>query len=106
MYWIPKGRQTIKRVFNKCLLCRKLGGLLYPSPTVSDLPEFRVVGGRAFKAAGIDLCGPVYTKVHPKNKEMTKNYISMTTCAASRMMHLVILPDFYNSIFKKSEKIY
>ena len=44
-YWIPKGRQTVKRILNKCLLCRKLEGLPYPSPTVSDLPEFRVVGG-------------------------------------------------------------
>ena len=44
-YWIPKGRQTVKRILNKCLLCRKLEGLPYPSPAVSDLPEFRVVRG-------------------------------------------------------------
>ena len=44
MYWIPKGRQTVKRILNKCLLGRKLGRLPYPSPTESDLPEFRVVG--------------------------------------------------------------
>ena len=74
-------------------MCRKLEGLLYPWPTVSDLSEFRVVGGQVFKAAGVDLCGPVYTKVHPKSKQITKNYISLTTCASSKMMHLEILPD-------------
>ena len=79
-YWIPKGRKIVKRILNKCLLCRKLG-LPYPPPAVSDLPEFRVVGGQAFKAAGVDLCSPVYTKVHPKGKQMTKNYISTITCA-------------------------
>ena len=61
-YWIPKGKQTVKRILNKCLLCRKLGGLPYPSPTVSDLPKFKVVGGQAFKAAGVDLRGPVAPK--------------------------------------------
>ena len=89
-YWIPIDRQTVKRILDKCLLCRKLEGLPYPSLTVSDLPEFRVVGGRAFKAAGVDLCGPVYTKVHPKSKQMTKNFISITTCATSSMKHLEI----------------
>ena len=48
-YWIPKGRQVIKRILSKCLLCRKLEGLPYSSPTVSDLAEFRVVGGQTFK---------------------------------------------------------
>ena len=48
-YWTPKGRQTVKRILNKCLLCRKLEGLPYPSHAVSDLPEFRVVGGRQSK---------------------------------------------------------
>ena len=65
-YWIPKGRQTVNRILSKCLLFRKLQRLPCPSPAVSDLPEFRVVPGRAFKASGIDLCGPVCTKVHPR----------------------------------------
>ena len=54
-YSIPKVRQTIKRIHTKCLLCRKLEGL----PTVNDMSEFRVVGGRAFKAVGVGLCDPV-----------------------------------------------
>ena len=92
-YWIPKVSQTIKRILNKCLLCRKLERLPYPSPAVSDLPEFKVVEGRVFKAAEADLCGPVYTKVHPKNKQMTKNYISITAGVSSRIIHLKILSD-------------
>ena len=103
-YWIPKGRQTVNRILGKCLLCRKLERLPYPSPAVSDLPEFRVVPGRAFKASGIDLCGPVCTKVHPKNKQMTNNYISITTCASSRMIHLEILLDETTAAYLQSQR--
>ena len=77
-------------ILNKCLFCRKLKGLQYPSPTVNDLLKLRVVGGQAYKVAGVDLCGSVYTKVPPKSKEMTKNYINITTCTASTMLHLEI----------------
>ena len=103
-YWIPKGRQTVKRILNKCLLCRKLEGLKYPSPAVSDLPKLKVVEGQVFKAAGVDLCDPVYTKVHPKSKQLTKNYISITTCASSRMIHLEILPDQTTAAYLRSQR--
>ena len=103
-YWVPKGRETAKRILNKCLLCRELEGLPYPSPTVSDLLEFREIGERAFITAGVDLCSPVYTKVHPKSKEMTKNYISITTFAASTMIHLEILPDQSIAAYLRSQR--
>ena len=103
-YWIPKGRQTVDRILNKCLSCRNLEALPNPSSTMSDLPEFRVVGEQAFKAAGVDLCGPVYTKVHPKSKQMTKNYISISICASSRMIHLEILPDQSTAAYVRSQR--
>ena len=71
---------------------------------MSDLPKFRVAGGRAFTAAGVDLCGPVYTKVHPKRKEMTKKYISITTFAASRMVQLEILSHQSTAAYLKSQR--
>ena len=57
------------------------------------MPRNSVAGGRAFKAPAVGLCGQVYTKVHPKSKQMTMNYISIAICATSRMTHLEILPD-------------
>ena len=36
---------------------------------MSDLSEFRVVGGRAFKAAGVDLCCPVYTSTSQEQRD-------------------------------------
>ena len=35
---------------------------------------------------------------------MTKNYISITTCAASRMIHLEILPDKSIAAYLRSQR--
>ena len=48
LFWIPKGRQTVKKVIKEYLLCNRLDGLSYPPPAQSDLLEFRAIGGRAF----------------------------------------------------------
>ena len=91
-------------ILNKCFFCRKLERLQYPSPIVNDLLELRVVGGQAYKVADVDLCRSVYTKVPPKSKEMTKNYISITTCTASRMLHLRIWRDQSTAASLRSQR--
>ena len=35
---------------------------------------------------------------------MTKNYISITTCASSRMIHLEILPDQTTAAYLRSQR--
>ena len=47
----------IKRLLNGCNLCRKLEGLAYGAPSISQLPKSHVEGGQAFKGVGIDFCG-------------------------------------------------
>lgn len=91
LFWISKGRQTKKRVTSRCLLCKTLDGLSYSTPPQSGLLEFRVIDGTAFESAGIDLCGPAYTKIHSNSKHITKGNISFTTCATSRIIHLKVL---------------
>ena len=39
---------------------KKLEGLAYGSPSISQLPKHRVEGNKAFQAIGIDFCGPLY----------------------------------------------
>ena len=41
----------------------------------------------------------IFTKIHPKSKEMTKNYISETFCAASR-----ILPDQSKAAYLRNQR--
>ena len=40
MYWILKGRQTVKRVISKCTICKKLEGKAFNAPRGTDLSQF------------------------------------------------------------------
>ena len=90
-YWIVRGRQVVKGVVNKCNICRKLEGLPYQSPKLSQLPEGRVKGGQAFTCIGIDFCGPLYLTT--EGGGIKKSYIALITCATTRMVHLELCGD-------------
>ena len=93
LFWIPKGKQAINRVIRRCLLCKRLVELSNSPPQQSHFPGFIVVLGRTFKSTGIDLWRSVFVTMHSKSKQMTKNYISITTYPISRVVHLEVLVD-------------
>ena len=37
-FWVPKGRQYVKRLLNKCTTCKKLTGKPYEGPGAAALP--------------------------------------------------------------------
>lgn len=41
-FWVPKGRQEVKKVVGQCVVCKKLEGKSFAQPSTSNLPEFRV----------------------------------------------------------------
>ena len=41
-YWILKGREAVKRIINKCVVCKRLEGKPFPTPPIPDLPINRV----------------------------------------------------------------
>ena len=93
-YWIPKGRQFVKKVLRECIICRRFESkpLSYPSPP--DLPEYRLRDTHAFDAIGIDYAGPVYVKnIYGQSKEMHKAWIGLITCASSRAVYLDLVSD-------------
>ena len=53
VYWIPKGRQKIKAVINKCTVCKMLEGRPYEAQKVAGLPGFRVRETVAFSKTGL-----------------------------------------------------
>ena len=61
-----RGRQQIKAVVKKCHLCKvllegpPLEGLAYPAPVTSELPGFRLDGGRAFKYTHFFISNPIF----------------------------------------------
>ena len=48
-------------------------GMSYAQPPSCDLPDYRVIGKRAFLTSGVDLAGPVYIE-DAKSRVMSKGY--------------------------------
>ena len=61
-YWVVKGRQTVKNIISKCVVCKKLEGRSYGMPPTSQLPGFRLSKEFALTSIGVDFGGPVYDK--------------------------------------------
>ena len=40
-YWILRGRQVVKKVIRKCVICNKVEGMPYATVSSPDLPTFR-----------------------------------------------------------------
>ena len=66
MYWIPKGRQAVKRVISKCTVCKKLEGKAFSAPPSTDLPSFRVKEATLFSTVGVDFAGPLFIRKEGK----------------------------------------
>ena len=105
-YWVSKGRQRVKAILRNCILCKIMEGQPYSAPKTADLPEFRLEGGRAFRTLAVDFCGPVYIKnvYQGRDEKMHKAYISLFTCAASRMVHLELCPNLTTDAYIRSQQ--
>ena len=101
-YWIPKGRQLVKKEIRKCVTCRKVEGPPFRSVDSPPLPDIRVTGSQPFQVTGIDYAGPLY--VRNANKEVTKVYICLFTCTAIRAVHLELVEDQTASAFLRAFK--
>ena len=104
-YWVVKGRQTVKKILSKCVVCKKLEGRPYGVPPTPQLPEFRLSDDFAFSSIGVDFAGPIYVKdVYNKSSVMNKAYIVLYTCASSRAVHLDLVPNMSTQAFVRSFK--
>ena len=104
-YWVVKGRQTVKKILSKCVVCKKLKGRPYGVPPTPQLPEFILSDDFAFSSIGVDFAGPIYVKdVYNKSSVMNKAYIVLYTCASSRAVHLDLVPNMSTQAFVRSFK--
>ena len=88
-FWIPRGRNFVKKALYDCFTCRKANSKPYVYPESPSLPEDRVDGTRAFKNVGIDYAGPLHVQnVFGEDEELFKAWISVITCNSSRAVHL------------------
>ncbi|GFW19476.1 transposable element Tcb2 transposase [Trichonephila clavipes] len=78
-YWIPQGRQLIRKIINRYLACKKYS--VKPADQLSEqLSRDRISQSLPFTVIGIDYMGPVYVKL---GNDTEKSYIALFTCAVT-----------------------
>lgn len=84
-FWIVKGRQAVKAVLDKCLIC--LRHKVPPYQQIpSALPDFRTTEHAPFSYAGIDFAGPFSTREGSAS-------VLLITCASTRALHCEVTVD-------------
>ena len=100
-FWVPKGRQEVKKMIRSCNHCKRYSAKPYEQPATAPVPDFRVTPGYAFLTTGVDFAGPFYCKDGRRQK---KTYITLFTCATSRAVHIELVDDLTAKTFRKSLK--
>lgn len=100
-FWVPKGRQLVKRILGECVTCRKVIGKPFSAPPTAVLPGFRVKEA-LFSRVGIDYAGPLYVK--EKSGQMSKAYVAMFSCCVIRVVHLELVEDLSAEAFRRCHR--
>lgn len=86
-FWILQGRQAVKRVINKCIICKRHNARPL-SQVTPPLPADRVTQALPFQVSGVDFTGPLYAA---DKGQCLKQYVVIFTCAVSRAVHLEVV---------------
>ena len=86
--------QFVRKILNKCTVCRKFEGPSYHYPLTPPLTELRLKDKYAFFVTGVDNFGPLYVKnIFRNDQDLYKVWVTLYTCAASRGLVLDIVPS-------------
>ena len=109
-YWVVRGRETVKKIVKKCVVCRKAEGLPYGATTPPDLPVSRVSDDPPFTNVGLDFAGPLLVREscdkEKSSENATKIYILLFTCASTRAVHLELTPSLSVPAFLRAFRRY
>ena len=87
-YWIIGGKVLVNQIITQCFFCRVRRAKLQ-FPYMADLPVCRAaIDEPPFHHCGVDLFGPVTTKLFRKT---TKRWVVLYTCLTIRCVHLEIV---------------
>ena len=102
-YWVLQGRQMVRQILLKCLICRRYEGSPQSAPQPPPLPQFRIQEYRepAFTSCGIDFAGPLFVKTQGLVAEK-KVWICLYTCSVVRAVHLDLVPNMTADAFLRS----
>ena len=91
MWWIPRLRQTVKAILRNCIICQKIQGLRYQTPTPPSLLSTLVENVKPFHSIGIDYTGAIQCRT--KNKVSRKAYVCKFACTVTRGVDLELVDD-------------
>ena len=94
-HWIRQGREAVKRVLRKCVVCRRYEGKALSSP-VPRLPKDRVGDHPPFAVTGVDFAGPLYANT---SQDQYKVYICLFTFGVTCAVHLELTVDLTANSF-------
>ena len=94
-YWVLRGREKVKSIVRKCVVCKKIEGVPYKTVFCPDLPKFRVDEDSPFTHVGIDFAGPLIVQkdVRTHDNSNVKCYVCLFTCASTRAVHLEVVEN-------------
>ncbi|XP_077361612.1 uncharacterized protein LOC144006574 [Festucalex cinctus] len=95
-YWIPRGREAVKRHQHACLDCQRWRAT--PTvPKMADLPEVRLrLLKPPFFSTGMDCFGPFTVKV---GRRLEKRWGIIFKCLTTRAVHLDVLSSLDSDSF-------
>ena len=75
-YWVPRGRQIVRKLLLKCALCNLYDASPYKPSSSPVLPKYRVELVPPFQNVGTDHVGPLFVRdIYSIEKETHKCYI-------------------------------
>ena len=88
-YWVVKGREAVKEVVGRCVICKTLEGKCYSTPPGPPSSSFRVSEDLGFTSVGIDHAGSVFVRnIYESDGTMHEAYITVFNCTSTRAIHL------------------
>ena len=94
---MPHGRPVVKQCVRECFTCKIVKGLTFRYPNPSSLPDCRVSYTRPFEVTGVDFTGAISLK--NTDGSISKFYICLFTCTATRSVHLECCPSLSAETF-------
>lgn len=103
-FWILKGRQTVRGVLRKCVVCFKTHPTTIKA-LMGNLPLERIQPTRPFLVTGVDYAGPFHIKSGSlRSKALCKAYICIFVCFSTKAVHLDLAVDLSTQSFIKCFK--
>ena len=103
-FWVPRGRQVVRRVIARCSVCKKFEGQHYSVPPAA-LPGFHLEEQFAFTSTGVDFSVPLFVKAGSNGRcQMNKVHITLFTCCSTRAIHVDLVPDLTTEAFLRCFK--